>query len=456
MVGDSSHHDGEVCVPADDGEEICNEIDDDCDGEIDEDFDLQTDPTNCGFCDRICRADNAEVACRGGRCEVEECFAGFADLDPDMPGCEYRCPVFPAATEDCNGFDDDCDGMVDEADELPAPPAGLCRETPGTPCAGVVPVCTTREGRTSWFCAYPATVEFDPSIANGIALEETKCDGFDGDCDGVADDVFPGLGTSCDNGLLGACRDVGVIACDPADDSQTHCDLTALPDATPGAPSAELCNAVDDNCDGIIDNSDPMDPDRIIDDMVHVTHGGADFWVYRFEASRPDASDGEAGVSSSRACSRGGVLPWSTVGYNAARSACEVAGYRLCTGAEWLAACEGAGAQRYPYGGTYAATTCNGADRDAVPGGRVDHVVTLTGELPMCISEDGAFDLSGNVKEWTRDRQGTVGGRAIHVVRGGSFESPELGLSCATDLSRATVDTTLPTLGFRCCSSSAP
>jgi len=46
--------------------------------------------------------------------------------------------------------------------------------------------------------------------------------------------------------------------------------------------------------------------------------------------------------------------------------------------------------------------------------------------------------------------------KRIYVMRGGSYESPELGLTCGTDLSRATADTLLPTLGFRCCNNAGP
>ena len=74
----------------------------------------------------------------------------------------------------------------------------------------------------------------------------------------------------------------------------------------------------------------------------------------------------------------------------------------------------------------------------------------------MCTTEDGVLDMSGNVKEWTNDPRGTVGGQTIYVIRGGSYESPELGLTCGTDLSRATADTLLPTLGFRCCNDAGP
>lgn len=45
--------------------EICNNNDDDCDGLVDEDFDLNTDENNCGFCGNVCAA--LEV-CLAGSC----------------------------------------------------------------------------------------------------------------------------------------------------------------------------------------------------------------------------------------------------------------------------------------------------------------------------------------------------------------------------------------------------
>ncbi|MEZ4328808.1 MAG: SUMF1/EgtB/PvdO family nonheme iron enzyme [Polyangiales bacterium] len=444
-----------VCVPTGE-DETCNEQDDDCDTRVDEGFDLQTDALHCGDCDTSCLRPNANVACEEGECTQDGCFDGFADIDTSSaaPGCEYRCPVFPTTSEDCNGIDDDCDGRVDEAVDLPPPPAGLCRTTPGTPCEGTVPVCETRNGIGTWYCDYAPEVEFDPDIPSGVVLQEQRCDGFDGDCDGVADDAFPTLGTDCDNGDLGACRDEGRVVCDPTDTSATMCDFTQGPNPVPGAPMAEACNGIDDNCDGVIDNSDPMDPDRVIDDMVHITHGGMDFYIYRYEASRPDASDADAGAASQRACSNANVLPWTTVAHSAAAAACSAAGFRLCTGPEWQAACEAATATTYPYGNAYAPMTCNGGDRDAIPGGMVNHSVAPTGALAACVSGDGVLDMSGNVKEWTEDPR--TGPPATFVIRGGSFESPELGLTCQTTLSQALPDTAQATLGFRCCSDVAP
>ncbi len=439
--------------------ETCNGRDDDCDGLVDNGFNLQQDPSNCGTCGNDCSLPNARTECDGGECRFLECLPGFADLVPGLPGCEYPCPVYPTVSEECNGVDDDCDGTADEPVDLPAPPVGVCRTTPGTPCAGTTMVCTTRGTPpvTTWYCNYGGNVEADPRVPNGIVLEETLCDGQDGDCDGVADEPYPDLGQACDNGLIGACRDGGTRVCNPLTMTDTVCDLSVLPDADPLAPRPELCNGADDNCDGVLDNYDPADPERVIDDMIHVTHSGLDFWIYRYEASRPDATPTFPGASGARPCSVAQVLPWGSVTHHDAVAACARVGKRLCTAEEWQAACAGPDGLTYPYGGSYSGDACNGVDHDGVPGGQDDDVLLQTGALPQCVSADGLFDMSGNLREWTDDLRGTTtSGDPVYVVRGGEFQTPWPGLGCAFDQSQAAASVPLPTVGFRCCSDTAP
>jgi hypothetical protein len=434
-------------------DDTCNDADDDCDGVVDDLIDKQNDPENCGTCGNRCSVPGAIQECRSGGCVFVTCLPGFVDLDSAVPGCEYQCPVFPPADEDCNGVDEDCDGMVDEAADLPPAPANLCRTQAGTPCAGTVARCQPRGTPpiTRWYCDYPAAVEFDPSQPNGIFLEEQRCDGLDGDCDGQPDDSFTDLGQACDDGNLGICRDPGLRACDPADPSRTICDLSAPPGPA-GSATAETCNGLDDNCDGMVDN--PPTPTTRIDSMTTVALGAGGFLIDTYEASRPDATMSSEGVDTARSCSNPAVLPWRAPTYAAAVAACAAAGKQLCSPAQWLAACEGTAGNTYPYGDDASANACNAEPFDGVPTGSDDDVLVATGDprLAACVSADGVHDLSGNLKEWTADITGeTSDGTDIAVLRGGAYDTPLLGATCAFRSSRAAVTSVLPTIGFRCC-----
>jgi hypothetical protein len=424
--------------------EVCDGKDNNCDGVIDDGFDLQNDPLNCGACGVVCTAAHAIGGCKNGHCTVTTCLPGYANLDGDAQnGCEYQCPVNPPTVESCNGLDDDCNGVVDDPGPLAAqkPPASGCYPTPGTPCAGADFVC---QGTKGWRCNYGPGVEVDQ---NGkLVLVETKCDGVDGNCNGQVDESFD-VGTACDNGLLGACRDVGKHVCDPADPSQTICDLSFPPDPVPGAPTAETCNGVDDDCNGMVD-------DGVVDDMLHITSSGMSFYIDRYEASRPDATSTSPGLNEARRCVNANVLPWTFTTQAEAAAACAATGARLCTAAEIQAACEGGVANAYPYGMSYQPLTCNGLDYDGVPGGANDDVLLPTGAAAMCSTANGIHDLSGNAAEWTSTTTGNTGppqNLVLYMAKGGSYKTPGLGLTCQFTLSRYAANAILPDLGFRCC-----
>lgn len=83
--------------------EVCNERDDDCDGEVDEDFDRTSDVDHCGACANACPSepDNAASVCVGGECELR-CDPDTADCNGDAAdGCEADLGT-PTTCGDCD------------------------------------------------------------------------------------------------------------------------------------------------------------------------------------------------------------------------------------------------------------------------------------------------------------------------------------------------------------------
>jgi len=119
------------CPPVD-RDETCDGSDDDCDGEIDEDVDLASDPRNCAECGNDCAArawpNVRAYACLRGECVIGACENGFLDVDGIAAnGCELEIPFNdspcddnnPCTTQDrflaglCGGTPRDCSAFAD-------------------------------------------------------------------------------------------------------------------------------------------------------------------------------------------------------------------------------------------------------------------------------------------------------------------------------------------------------
>ena len=92
------------CIGPMAGVELCNGLDDDCDGDVDNGFDLQTDASNCGMCGLACAPG---TACCSGTCvslntDTSNCGAcGSACAGSQV--CLSRQCCAPSANAVCSG-----------------------------------------------------------------------------------------------------------------------------------------------------------------------------------------------------------------------------------------------------------------------------------------------------------------------------------------------------------------
>ena len=282
--------------------ELCNDTDDDCDGAIDDgvskstyyqdaDGDSYGSTTvsvaacarpvgyqaNSGDCDDTRAAVNpgaAEVCnglddnCSGGIDEgLTKTFYKDADGDTwgsnlvwisacTMPAgyanrtwdCDDTNPaVYPGATETCNTIDDNCMGGIDE---------GLTTtfyadaDGDGSGAASIV-ACTMPAGYV--------TLAGDCNDSNAAirpgAVE--TCDGLDNDCNAVTDDGVQTLFADADGDGYGDADATALFACNQTPASgyvatAGDCD-DAHATAHPG--ETEVCDLLDNDCDGAIDES---------------------------------------------------------------------------------------------------------------------------------------------------------------------------------------------------------
>jgi len=268
--------------------ELCDEIDNDCDGEIDEDdaADAVTwyqDGDGDGFGDDATAHSSCSTfvteTIHGGDCnDIDPAFhpgaaesdctdpadyncdgaVGYADTDGDgSPACEDcdddNADLNSSQSEICDSLDNDCDGLVDEAGAGGESTWYLDADSDGY----------GRQATSALACAAPAGYVADSN-----------------DCDDLNPAAYPGAGEVCDevDNNCDGYIDEGAAAPDTwyadADgdgygnllSSMTACvppvgygaDFSDCDDLNPGTNSgaSEVCDEIDNNCDGYIDEGD--------------------------------------------------------------------------------------------------------------------------------------------------------------------------------------------------------
>lgn len=179
-------HTALICdaVPGTPGSEICNGMDDNCDGVVD---------------------DGANLCIIGYSCTSGLCVPDQQCYDVDKDGfttCSGDCndnnpAINPATQEVCNGVDDDCTGAIDDW-------SGLCAS--GYSCGGIagcIQQCSDSDGDGYTTCNGDCN-DLNAAIHPGAA---EVCNNLDDDCSGGTIDA----GATCSNGgqcISGECINV--------------------------------------------------------------------------------------------------------------------------------------------------------------------------------------------------------------------------------------------------------
>ncbi len=199
--------------------EKCDNLDDDCDGVVDNGFPDKN--TACvvgeGICQRtgvyICKTDGSGTQCTAN-------------------------PGTPAPSELCNGLDDNCINGIDEGLI-----GALCSNQTGV-CAGTRKSCG---GLSGWIVNCGPT-EYANQLNGAYEQNETVCDGKDNDCDGSVDENVASYAPLCPL-QNGSCKDA----------RQTCGGVSGWQDCTAGSYGAEYeatensCDYLDNDCDGTVD-----------------------------------------------------------------------------------------------------------------------------------------------------------------------------------------------------------
>ena len=391
--------------------EVCNSIDDNCVGGVDEGV------TTTFYAD-------TDTDTYGDPLATQEACVVPADYVADNNDCDDNDPgINPGAAEVCNSIDDNCDGSTDEGLTFDVDTDGFtsigscfgsaddCDDSDSAVNPGAAEVCNSIDDNCDGSTDEGLTFDVDTDGFTSIG----SCSGSADDCDDFNDQVNPGA------------TDI------PGDGIDQDCD---------GIDATNLAAFIDSGCFDMGDafgegNSNELPVHRVCIttgfymDVHEVTNAEYKMCV---DAGGCDAPSNNS--SDTRTTYYGDTtyddFPVIYVDWNKALDYCAWEGKRLPTEAEWeYAARGGLSGMRYPNG-----DAISGTDANYMNSG--DTWDNDTSQVEYHAPNGyGLYDMAGNVHEWTsdwysdvyysespvNDPQGPVTGTRS-VLRGGSWDDP--------------------------------
>ena len=267
---------GWVCDASEPAAELCNLVDDDCDGSVDEGFVAAdgswTTTEHCGGCGNDCtdKFPHATGACGdidgAPLCVVGECEPGYQKLSDFVCGLAPDVTCQPCETdENCFGgkcieldgeltcakaCDDEiqcatafvCQALEGGGEETYCvPPIGSCSCNPTT--SGAQRTCTVESVAGTCFGVEICDPELGWTACNSPTPSVEACDGLDNDCNGLVDDAILDVGLPCENSVDGVGSCDGIWAC--LGPQGMSCQGSV--------PEPEACDFKDNDCDGDVD-----------------------------------------------------------------------------------------------------------------------------------------------------------------------------------------------------------
>jgi len=258
--------------------EICDGADNDCNGQVD-------DGSGAAGTTWYADADGDGYGDPGTVSTACSQPTGFVSNSADCD--DGNAATNPTSYEICDGLDNNCAGGIDEAGALDADDWYIDADGDGFGAVGTpVSSCNQPTGYAGNF----ADCNDDPSSGPAVNPNASEvCNSIDDDCDGTADDgavdatiwYVDADGDQYGNPGTGslACDQVGGTVQDGSDCNDTELNIH------PFAP--ELCDSVDNDCDGVIDEDDAVGIDascagatcREILDSHTSTPANGTYWI---------------------------------------------------------------------------------------------------------------------------------------------------------------------------------